>query len=371
MMKTGIVTYQYADNYGAVLQCLALQRVLQESGCDASVINYYDPVLRKSFWKGWGIRRRIFLQKLKDKWLIIKYAIPARKMRRNFERFRRAHLKLSDPCRTNEEIADVVKDYDALVAGSDQIWNYALRPMFFLDWGCPFRGKRISYAPCCGRPDQDLTGRPDVKDWLSRFDHISVRNGFSKEIIERFTDKEIAVVCDPTVLTDLSDVQLKVDLPCKDYILMYTLGKEIPGGHAPVIARIREQVGNLPVVAVIPSAHQPHLAPWANIKIMDAGPAEWLWLIANSKFVYTDSFHGALFSMKYKKPFLAYYTEKGRAPRLLDLAQRYTVESAVAGSAEEAFEQDFLQPLDYQKIEGLMLQEAEFSMAYLKNALGN
>ena len=41
----GIVTYQYADNYGAVLQCLALQRVLEEIGATVSVINYRPPVL--------------------------------------------------------------------------------------------------------------------------------------------------------------------------------------------------------------------------------------------------------------------------------------------------------------------------------------
>ncbi len=122
---------------------------------------------------------------------------------------------------------------------------------------------------------------------------------------------------------------------------------------------------------MIPSAHKPHLAPWADIKVCDAGPGEWLYLIAHARFVYTDSFHGALFSIKFKKPFLAYYKEKIRAPRLLDLAKRYAVERSVVGSLDEALENQFWKPLDYQKTEALMVEDANQSRAFLDRALTN
>jgi hypothetical protein len=290
-------------------------------------------------------------------------------MRKVFDEFRASHLRLSAPCASSEEVAAVTKDYDALIAGSDQVWHPAMPSPYFLEWGVPYSGKRISYAACSGHAEQPQGRIGQIKEWLCRFDHISVRNEFSREIIEPLVGTPVPVVADPTLLTDLSDVQQKIELPCSNYILMYTLGKEIAGGHKKTIQLIREKFGNLPVVAVIPSANSPHLAPWADIKIQDAGPAEWLYLIANSKFVYTDSFHSALFAMKHQKPFLAYYMEKDRAPRLLDLAQRYAVESAVAGSLDEAGEKEFWKPLDYQKTHALMNEHAEISVDYLKRAL--
>ena len=39
--RVGILTFQWADNYGGLLQCYALQRYLDESDCDTQVINYW------------------------------------------------------------------------------------------------------------------------------------------------------------------------------------------------------------------------------------------------------------------------------------------------------------------------------------------
>lgn len=39
-MKIGILTFHWATNYGAVLQCYALQEYLREQGHDVEIINY-------------------------------------------------------------------------------------------------------------------------------------------------------------------------------------------------------------------------------------------------------------------------------------------------------------------------------------------
>ena len=122
------------------------------------------------------------------------------------------------------------------------------------------------------------------------------------------------------------------------------------------------------MVEVIPSAQKPHLAPWADIKIWEAGPAEWLYLVANAKFVYTDSFHGALFSIKSGRPFLTYYVEEGRAPRRMDIAARYGIEKAVAGSAEEAVEEIMTETLDYETANRLIHAHVEQPHAFLRKA---
>lgn len=44
MKKIGIITYHFARNYGAVLQCYALQKYLINKGYDVEVINYISKV---------------------------------------------------------------------------------------------------------------------------------------------------------------------------------------------------------------------------------------------------------------------------------------------------------------------------------------
>jgi hypothetical protein len=368
-MKAGIFTFSYATNYGAVLQCLALYRTLRNLGVEADVIRYVPDGFRHvpPFWKGWGIKKGQVLQNIPKKWIIARHG-PG--MRRTFDTFREQHLTFSPVCTTPKEISAAVSGYDVLITGSDQVWHFAQKPAFFLEWGAPYKGKRISYAPCCGHIEQPQARVGQIKEWLSRFDAISVRNDFSKELIEPLVGRPVPVVADPTLLIDLSDVQKKVELPCSDYILMYTLGKEISGGHKKAIQAIRKKVGNIPVVAVIPSAHQPHLAPWADIKVWEAGPAEWLYLIANARFVYTDSFHGAIFALKNNRPFVVYYAEEGRSPRMMDLARRYALSGSVAHDAA-ALETCLSKSSfgDYKESFRLIEQHVAESMAYLRNAL--
>ena len=367
-MKVGVFTFNYSANYGAILQCLSLYRTLRNLGAEADVIRYVPEGFRNypPVWRGWGIKRGEFLMNIPQKWIAARHG-PG--MERAFDVFREKHLTFSDPCTTPDEIAAVAEGYDALITGSDQVWHFAQKPAFFLEWGKPYTGKRISYAPCCGHIEQPQERIGQIKEWVSRFDHISVRNDFTKEIIERLIGMPVPVVADPVLLTDVSDLQQKVDLPCSDYILMYTLGKEILGGHENVIRAIRHKVGIMPVVAVIPSAHKPHVAPWADIKIWEAGPAEWLYLIANAKFVYTDSFHGVLYALKFNRPFLAYYTEAGRAPRLIDLACRYKIGTSVVGSTREAAENIGSYKLDNMIVHEKLVAHRQFSLDYLKKSL--
>ena len=47
-MKIGIITYHFSINYGALLQCYALQRYLQKQGNDVVVINYIEEHQKKN-----------------------------------------------------------------------------------------------------------------------------------------------------------------------------------------------------------------------------------------------------------------------------------------------------------------------------------
>ena len=46
--KVGIITYHFALNYGAVLQCFALKEYLVAQGYDVEVLNYVTVNQRKN-----------------------------------------------------------------------------------------------------------------------------------------------------------------------------------------------------------------------------------------------------------------------------------------------------------------------------------
>ena len=58
-MKIGILTFHWATNYGAVLQCYALQTYLESLGHDVRVINYKPKQYDFSLWR--FFRYRLFL----------------------------------------------------------------------------------------------------------------------------------------------------------------------------------------------------------------------------------------------------------------------------------------------------------------------
>ena len=66
-----------------------------------------------------------------------------------------------------------------------------------------------------------------------------------------------------------------------------------------VVEKVRKETG-LPVICATPS-YLP--IPGISIKVRrDLGPREFVGMIANAKYVVTDSFHGTAFSVLFSKP---------------------------------------------------------------------
>jgi Polysaccharide pyruvyl transferase len=367
-MRVGTITFQYAFNYGAVLQCLALQRALKGLGVETEVVNYFPPAERTvPWWRGWGILYGRFLETSFRRGVDFIYGP---RMRREFDEFRGEYLSFSKDC-TDDSVQSTTMGYDALIVGSDQVWNHPKSSVYFLEWSPEYQGRRISYAASFGQARQLAEDAGDYGKWLRGFDALSVRDELSRQLVGRFSGLDAEVVADPTFLVDLDDVKRDVFLPFDEYLLVYVLGDEVVGGHRAMVDLLRKELGDIPVVAVISSAHKPHHCPWADIKVWRAGPREWLSLVSKAQFVYTDSFHGAVFAMKYHKPFVAYYSEEVRAPRLMDLSERYGIQRNVIGSVDEALENRIgCDVPDYDHIDRLISDHVERSYAFLRNGLG-
>jgi len=287
-----------------------------------------------------------------------------------FDQFREREVKLST--RVDEStICQLIGAYDAIIVGSDQLWNpgQRKRPYYFLNFGKDFKGRKISYAADSTTSEVSNEELETLKRALDDFYAISVRNEHSKEFVRKVAGSEAEIVADPTVLFDFSYL-LKTHKNPEKYILTYVLGKEISGSHIKVIEEIRSVYGKLPVYSIKIPTMNFEFSDFADKTFYNLDPVQWLEMIKNATFVYTDSFHGVLFSLKFHKPFLGYFSEKMRANRFIDLRNRFGIEKFIVDSFDDMCEKGSLSSsADYETIDQILREQTITSLDFLRNAL--
>ena len=360
-MKIGILTYHYGYNFGGVLQCYALQKALNSIGYeDVSVINCIPN--RMKFYLG-GIPRKRSPQVFYHWYLRLRYG---KKCRRTFDEFRRNYLCITRTVLRNN-LPEFVKDYDALIVGSDQIWNIREQSdgMFFLSWKPEYKGRKIAYAPCCGKNEVAEKYRLNIRNALNNFDFLSVRNGETLEFVKGITGLTPQVVPDPTCLCDFKELLLDQPVRNTKYIFTYILGKEIDGGCKKALELIKKKIPGCIVIASVISYSNPQKIDWADEIMYYLSPVEWLNMIQNAYFVLTDSFHGTIFSMMFNTPFITYYAENRRKSRFVELAYQFDISKNIVCSLDE-IDSFVIQTRTYNDI---FKELSAKGIAYLKEAL--
>lgn len=288
----------------------------------------------------------------------------------NVNLYRDKNMNLSEQV-DEDSLKDILGNYSAIIVGSDQVWNPSQRKssIYFLDFKDNYKGKKISYAADSTVKDISSEDVDVLKSALNDFDHISVRNEHSFNFVETLINKEVEIVADPTLLCDF---KTNVEDPNEkeEYILTYVLGKEIDGSHFKAIEKIKKKYGNLRVYSIKIPTMKFELSPYADKVFYDLDPDGWIGMFKKAKFIYTDSFHGVLFSMKYHKPFLAYYTEKLRATRFIDLGKRYGIDKYIVEKTSDIDTKESLELLpDFNSIDDIIKDQRNSSLEFLKKAL--
>ncbi len=365
-MNIGIITTQDSINFGAQLQCFALQETLKQLGHNPEIIKYKyvrkAPVYRCLDIKGNGVSGALKL-------LISRLRFNNR-IANKFAKFRNKYLNLSKECDA-ANIAAVANNYDAIITGSDQVWvwHFHNTEPFFIDWKPEFKGRKISYAVCSAKNYYEQKNKETLKRKISAFNSISVRDNETYEFVEELTAIKPQVVADPTILYHFNNIDTsKYDND--DYILLYILGSEVKGGHDKILEQIYKAYGKHKIYAVFGSIINQEVCAIADKCIFDADPIEWLSLIKNAKFVYTDSFHSTIFSIKYERPFLTYFVEEDRAGRLLDMTERYNLSKNIVSSVDDALAKgSIIDKTDFELIKKAFDNHKSVSIEFLKEAL--
>lgn len=380
-MKTGLMSC-YVDNYGACLQAYALQSAIESSGSECEIIKYtpYADLIRTT---SYGANSE------EEASVKIKRAIahPVKFMKRRnftqnsalrsakFESFRNSYLKFGDKLYESwDELRKDPPEYDNFVCGSDQIWNPVIHHNtnvgpYFLDF-VPEGKKRIAYAPSIGVEKIPEECRSEMKEFLEKFDTLSVREQHGAELIKELSALSAPVVLDPTLLFDgkwWSEVCHPVTVK-KPYILCY-LFNENPSTFR-FVEFMKRKTGF--DVVTLPQTFSDVYNK--NIKIYDAGPAEFIWLIKNAELIITDSFHATAFSINFNKRF--YCLRRNTTGEKNNMNSRITSILSLAGLEDRLIDNPDegckLPPneIDYRSVNLRMAERRKRDLNFLKTALG-
>lgn len=354
-MKIGILTYHRSHNYGALLQAIALRKVLADMGHQVTYIDYWPAYHRHMyalFSFHWLMSRKGF--KGKEKYLMssINNRVYHKKRKENVEKFISEFIVpfLSS---TNET-------YDVIVHGSDQIWrkqpeidNY--NPVYFGKHQIKAKWK-ISYAASMGILPQNNADKATVKRYLSSLDCISVRESNLHKFVMDIGYPKVSINLDPTLLlkkgfwVDYFGLAMNSITP---YALYYKIQNSFDE------AELRQYAKSKGLQLKI--IHSRARCKESEVNITTASPMQFLQLIYGATIVFTSSFHGLAFSLIFHKPFYASFTKnEGRAKSLLQqcrLDDHLLVPKSAIPSADS---------IDYLNVDSVLDKLRRESIANLK-----
>ena len=306
--KAALVTWCYRGeaNYGQVLQCYAMQRVIQLLGFDVAVIQYRKPDEKEYLYRRWKSKLLIGLYELWYRLVKVEHRADIRIIR--FIQFIRKNIRLSRQCYTKEQVEKESENCSALFCGSDQIWN-PLRydDIYVLHFGA-LSQKRIAYAPSGVFVENTSTETvyKKIGRCLDSFDLVTVREKESIDILDKYTRKKIVDVVDPTLLVTRKewDQIARGQLSKEPYVFCYFLGRF--RGYKMLIKKIMREYKVNKILFVTSGFYKEENELNADTyfrSVKGVGPSEFLALIRDAQAVCTDSFHGIAFSIIYQKQF--------------------------------------------------------------------
>ena len=223
-MKIGIMTFPNSTSYGAVMQMYALFRALQKNGGDVEVINYQNMYMKHEKHMHANKQTNKLYRKIR---LLIRRLMHIRKYI-GFKKFEKIFTFYPPKVINSVEKIQELKDrYDAVICGSDQVWNPQITDSdvsYYLDF-CGENTRKISYAPSFGNVSYSYGMKKIIKKELDTFDNISVREKEGQEFLMQL-DVPSTLVLDPTFLLtkeDWNQIEEECPIPNAPYYLYYTV----------------------------------------------------------------------------------------------------------------------------------------------------
>lgn len=291
-MKIGILTLPLHTNYGGILQAYALYTTLSQMGHSVSLIDdklySIDTFREKLSLVRWNIMKFAGLKQTEYPMLCM------REEMKNLLPFILQYIP------HQVSVSQIKEDsFDAIIVGSDQVWRgiYSKNLMcYFLDFTEGWSIKRYAYAASFGVDDGTLgeAALKTCKRLIARFDYVSTRERQGTNICGSAFGVAADWVVDPTMLLPVDNYRTlcaQQTPPPRKSLACYVLDRSEKTEAMLGLIASRRGLSVLDMQKLWDGVHKNSIEYWLNA-------------IAHSDFVFTDSFHGTVFSILFNKPFI-------------------------------------------------------------------
>lgn len=392
MKKACVYTFTNAiDNYGQVLQYMAIQLFMEKIGYKAYVLRhdgtpqqtiqlpFYKRLFKGLNWRVKAICKKVFVSyqekseitnNLEDQKEILlrdffkKAFAEVEKQEklhpRKFEEFKKRYFNI-------EYYNNLIKEppiADAYIVGSDQVWGW-LSDENFLNFGST-NTKRIAFAPSFGgRPPKNEKQWLLLGNYLKRFDLVTVREPDGIEFCKKAGYAKAYHIPDPTLLIKSSSYDPFCE-NCKKrekkYILIYLLGN-----YTDINLPEIYQFANEKKLEVVYVESQGRVDDYE--KEYPTIP-EWLSLVKNAEYVFTNSFHGTAFSIIFHKKFLTFPLIgifERMNHRIYSILEKYHLDSRIYDGDINIISNN----IDYTEVENIREKDYFFFFNLMQTTLRN
>lgn len=378
-MRIGILTQHLGLNYGGLLQNYALQKILIRLGHEVYTINRSD--IPEIYISTLMARLRFSINQIIKRILVR----PSHLLYKEYNRIRKhcisfvnRNINVTKLFNSQEDLLRIIDEYkfEGYVVGSDQVWRpcYSLNVYNdFLDFCQDKKNiKRIAYAASFGVNEWEFDDEKtkECSRLLELFDAVSVREDSGMELCEKYFRVSATHVLDPTLL-----------LEKEDYIKLIeqNKGQESSGDLFCYILDDNELIENaicdierkmsLRAFQVKTKRDDWEHMSWKNINdYVVPSPIMWLRAFMDAKMVFTDSFHGCVFSIIFNKPFWV-IGNKGRGNARFDSLLKIFELGNRQISLEDIERIDLNVDIDWDKVNSLKKEWQVKSIDFLKSNL--
>ena len=365
MKRIGTVSYNiYCNftNYGSALQTWALHQAIKKTGHVPVLVDYCPDILAdkdplnpyKNMWDRTEEAKRM-----------VEMTLPAiRENYNKFERFYRERFLRTGKKYTSENFNDVRRDekIDGFVCGSDTIFcpdEFGFDDGYYADYAV-MKGHSVSYAASFGDPHLTEETYQILNDRIKNFKALGIRENQMIPYLREHTGVPVQRVVDPTLLLNAEEYEAITGGKKQQdkYLLMYSRR------YAPQMEAYAEKTAAEHGWKIVDISLRAVNAERGHEMAYGAGVEEFLSLVKHAEFVVTNSFHGMIFSVQFRRPFVIFSREQCDN-KIAELLALFGISDRMLVSGDEKFGD-----LDFEDVHKNIAAARKESFAFLETELG-
>lgn len=363
MKRFGTISYNiYCNftNYGSALQTWALHQAINKIGHQPVLVDYCPDVLADKdplnpFGSMWD--------KDEESKRMVELTMPA--IRTNYEKFDRFYheqFRRTSQQYTSKNFDQITKEgLDGFICGSDTIFcpdEFGFDDGYYANYAA-MKGNSVSYAASFGDPHFTEETYQILNDRIENFKALGIREDQMIPYLKQHTSAPVQRTIDPTLLLSAEEYEGIVgDKPeYEKYLLLYSRR------YSPKMEAFAENMAKENGWKIVDISLRATNSDRGHIMRYDAGVEEFLSLVKHAEYVVTNSFHGMIFSVQFRRPFVIFSREQcdNKIEELLEL---FGIPNRMLVTGEEKFNE-----IDYEIVHRRIEEAREKSLAFLKMEL--